>query len=452
MAMSIEGLTASMSTDEILQACRDYTLYDWSAQASVKPLAISHAKGVYLWDTDGKRYLDFNSQLMNVNIGHCDDRVIRAVSEQVAKLPYVLPGHATEPRAELGKLLNELTPASLSKAFFTNGGTEAVEAAIRIARTYTGRHKIIARYRSYHGATFGAMSLTGEPRRWSSEPGMQGVVRVLDPYEYRCNFCKGACNMNCLNHVEEVIQFEGPQNVAAIIMESVTGTNGIIIPPDGYWQGLRELCDKYGILLIADEVMAGFGRTGKWFAIEHWGVQPDMMTMAKGITSGYVPLGALMVSPAIAERFENSPLPFGLTYNSHTLALATAIATIKVYKEDNLIENAATVGKFLKAELEKLRDKHPSVGEVRAIGLFSVMELVKDRKTREPLVPFNPKPAEMGVMNQIGGFLRQNGVLALVRWNSIFCNPPLCITEEQLQEGLVLLDQALDIADKSLES
>jgi taurine--2-oxoglutarate transaminase len=441
-----------LTTDEILKYSREYTLYDWAAQSATKPLAIDHARGVYLWDTEGKRYLDFNSQLMNVNIGHGDERVIKAIQEQAAKVTYVVTSLTTEARAELGQLLNRITPASLSKAFFTNGGAEAVEAAIRVARNYTGKHKILARYRSYHGATFGAMSLTGEPRRWAAEPGMPGVVRFQDPYQYRCLYCKdeGGCNMNCLNSVEEVIQFEGPQNIAAIIMESVTGTNGIIIPPDGYWQGLRELCNKYGILLIADEVMSGFGRTGKWFAIEHWGVEPDMMTMAKGITSGYVPLGALMVSPAIAEKYEASPFPYGLTYNAHALALATAVATIKVYEEDNLIENAAKMGVVLKTELEKIAERHPSVGEVRGIGLFSVIELVKDKKTREPFVPFNPKPAEMAVMNKLNAQLRQEGLLTLVRWNTLFCNPPLCITEGQLCEGLEIIDRALTIADESL--
>jgi taurine--2-oxoglutarate transaminase len=440
------------TADQVIQDCKDYTIFDWAAQNVIKPLAISHAKGIYIWDLNGKRYLDFNSQLMSVNIGHGDERVIAAIQEQVAKLPYCHPNFATEPRAELGKLLNEVTPPSIQKFLFTNGGAEAVESAIRIARAYTGKHKIISRYRSYHGSTFGAMSLTGEPRRWAAEPGMPGVVRVQDPYTYRCLYCKteGGCNLNCLRSVEEVIEFEGAQNIAAIIMESVTGTNGIIIPPQGYWQGLRELCDKHNILLIADEVMAGFGRTGKWFAIEHYGVQPDMMTMAKGLTSSYVPLGALGISAKIAEKFGDTPLPYGLTYNSHTLALAAAVATIKVYQEDHLVENAAKMGEILKAELQKICDKHPAVGEVRAIGLFSIIELVKDKQTREPFVPFNPKAVDMAVMNQIGAKMREDGLWTFIRWNTIFICPPLIINEEQLREGLAIVDNALNLADASL--
>jgi taurine--2-oxoglutarate transaminase len=337
----------------------------------------------------------------------------------------------------------------LSKAFFTNGGAEANENAIKIARTVTGRHKIIVRYRSYHGATAGAITMTGDPRRWGAEPGIPGIVRAPDPYRYRCRFCgsKDGCTMDCLNSIEDIIQFEGPHTVAAIVVESVVGTNGIIIPPEGYMQGLRMLCDKYGIMLICDEVMSGFGRTGKWFAVDHWNVVPDIMTMAKGLTSAYVPLGAAVVSDTIAEYFEDKPLMAGLTYNAHSVGCAAAVACINVYKSDNLIENAARMGDILAVELNKLKAKHPSIGDVRSIGLFSIVELVKNRETREALTPYNPKPTELGPMPAFNAFLREHGVFTFVRWHTFFVNPPLTITEAQLREGLAVIDKALDIVD-----
>jgi taurine---2-oxoglutarate transaminase len=442
-----------LSRQEILDLSRETTLYEWTAQKAMQPMVVDRAKGIYFWDADGKRYMDFNSQLMCVNIGHGDERVINAVKAQMDTLCYVAPTAATTPiRAELGRLLQEITPGNLAKAFFTNGGAEANENAIKIARMVTGRHKIIARYRSYHGGTAGAMTLTGDPRRWAAEPGIPGVVRAMDPYRYRCRFCgdKPACTLDCLNNVEDVIMFEGPQNIAAVIVEPVTGTNGIIIPPDGYMQGLRELCTRHGIMLICDEVMSGFGRTGEWFAVNHWNVVPDIITMAKGLTSAYVPLGATMVTDSIAEYFEDRPLYAGLTYNAHAVGCAAAVACINVYKEDNLIENARRMGEILKVELNKLKERHPSVGDVRSIGLFSIVELVKDRATREPMTPYNPKPSEMGPMPQFNAFLRQNGLFTFVRWNTFFVNPPLIITEEQLREGLTIIDQALEITDQAV--
>lgn len=446
--------TATLTAEEIVALCRKYTLFEWTAQVNANPIPVVRAKGVYFWDANGKRYLDFNSQLMCVNIGHGDERVIRAIQEQAERLLYANPFLATEPRARLGQMLAELAPGDLNHVFFTLGGAEANENAIKIARMVTGRHKIIARYRSYHGATHGAVTLTGDPRRWAAEPAIPGVVRVFDPYRYRCPFCKHqpACTLDCLNHIEEVIMYEGPQNIAAVFIETVTGTNGLIIPPDGYLPGLRALCDKYGILLICDEVMSGFGRTGEWFAVNHWNVVPDIMTLAKGLTSAYLPLGAVMVNDRIAGYFENNVLWSGLTYNSHPMGLAAAIATINVYKEDNLIENARRMGKILGEELERLKAKHPSVGDVRYIGLFAIVELVKNRETREPLVPFNAKPAEMGVMNQLGAFFRENGLYTFVRWNNFFCNPPLCITEEQLREGIAIIDRGLEITDRAVEA
>lgn len=447
--MSLDQLTR----DEILDLSRETTLYEWTAQRAMKPLVIDRAKGIYFWDVDGKRYMDFNSQLMCVNIGHGDERVINAIKAQLDQVAYIAPTLGTTAvRAELGRLLKEITPGNLTKAFFTNGGAEANENAIKIARWVTGRQKIIARYRSYHGATAGAITLTGDPRRWAAEPGIPGVVRVMDPYRYRCRWCgeRDACTMDCLNHIADVIQFEGPQTIAAVIVETVVGTNGLIIPPDGYLQGLRELCTKHGIMLICDEIMSGFGRTGEWFGVDNWGVVPDIMTVAKGLTSAYVPLGATIVSDEIAAQFEDRPLYAGLTYNSHPVGCAAAVACINVYKEDHLIENAKQMGAILKTELERLKEKHPSVGDVRAIGLFSLVELVKDRKTREPMTPFNPKADEQGPMPELGAFFREQGLFTFVRWNGFFVNPPLCITEDQLREGLAIIDAGLDITDKAV--
>jgi len=442
---------ADMSRQQIVDLSRDTTLYEWTAQSAMQPLVVDRAKGVYFWDADGKRYLDFNSQLMCVNVGHGDERVLGAIKQQLDQLCYVAPTAATTPiRAELGRLLQEITPGNLQKAFFTNGGAEANENAIKIARMVTGRHKIIARYRSYHGATAGAITLTGDPRRWAAEPGIPGVVRAMDPYRYRCRWCKEqpACSMDCLNHIEDILMFEGPHTVAAIIVESVVGTNGIIIPPDGYMQGLRELCTRHGILLICDEVMSGFGRTGEWFAVNHWDVTPDIMTVAKGLTSAYVPLGAAIVSEPIAAYFDDRPLYAGLTYNAHPVGCAAAVACINVYREDRLIENARSLGAVLSAELERLKQRHPSVGDVRSIGLFGIVELVKDRATREPMAPYNAKPDQLGPMPRFNAFLRENGLFTLVRWNTFFTNPPLCIAEQQLREGLAIIDQALEITDE----
>ena len=443
-----------LTRQDILDISRETTLYEWTAQSAVKPLVVDHAKGIYFWDADGKRYSDFNSQLMCVNLGYGDERVIHAIKEQLEKVCYVAPTTSTTAvRAEAGRLLQEITPGNLSKAFFTNGGAEANENAIKIARWVTGRHKIITRYRSYHGATAGAMSATGDPRRWAAEPGIPGIVRAMDPYRYRCRWCgdKPACTMDCLGNIEDIITFEGPQNVAAVMVETVVGTNGIIIPPDGYMQGLRELCTKHGILLICDEVMSGFGRTGEWFAVNHWNVVPDIMTIAKGLTSAYVPLGATMVTDEIAARFEDHPLYAGLTYNSHPVGCAAAIACINAYKEDHLIEHAKQMGEVLAAELNRMKERHPSVGDVRAIGLFSLVELVKNRETREPMTPYNPKASELGPMPAFGAYLREHGLYTFVRWNSFFVNPPLIITEEQLREGLAIIDAALEITDRAVE-
>jgi taurine--2-oxoglutarate transaminase len=424
---------------------KEFTFFSWSVQGQINPIPVERAEGIYFWDTDGKRYIDFSSQLMNTNIGHQHPRVVKAIQEQAAKLCFVHPGNATDVRGLLGRKLAEVTPGNLKKTFFTLGGAEANENAIKIARFYTGRHKILARYRSYHGATHGSIALTGDYRRLAVEPAMPGAVHFLDPFCYRCPFGqkKETCKRECISHLEEIIGHEGPDKIAAVIMEGVVGSNGIIVPPDDYWPRVRQICDKYGILLISDEVMSGWGRTGKWFAVDHWSVTPDIITTAKGITSGYVPLGAAIVSEPIAKFFDDKYLYAGLTYSGHALACAAAIATIAVYEEDHLMENAITVGRHLGEALEGLKVRHQSVGDVRYIGLFSAIELVANRETKEVLAP--------SVMAEVGKVLRQNGLFTFIMANNmgsiIFVVPPLCITGEQVDEGLAIIETALGVAD-----
>ena len=444
-----EAFLTKLTTQEIVQMNREYTFFSWSVQGQTNPIPVERAEGIYFWDTDGKRYIDFSSQLMNTNIGHQHPKVVKAIQEQAAKLCFVHPGNATEPRGLLGKKLAEVTPGNLKKTFFTLGGSEANENAIKIARFYTGRHKILARYRSYHGATYGSLALTGDYRRLAVEPVMPGGVHFLDPFCYRCPFGqkKETCKRECISHLEEVIKYEGPDKIAAIIMEGVVGSNGLIIPPDDYWPRVRQICDKNGILLISDEVMSGWGRTGKWFAVDNWGVTPDIITTAKGITSGYLPLGAVIVSEPIAKFFDDKYLYAGLTYNGHALSCAAAVATIAVYEEDHLIENAVTVGKHLGQALERIKVRHPSVGDVRYIGLFSALELVSNRETKESFAP--------SVMAEVGKVLRQNGLFTFIMANNmgslVFVVPPLCITNEQLDEGLAIIEKALEVADQAIK-
>jgi taurine--2-oxoglutarate transaminase len=444
--MAIDTLTSTMSGEEVVALSKAHTLYEWSAQAKVDPIAIARAKGVYFWTPEGKRYLDFNSQLMCVNIGHADDRVVSALHAQLATLPYASPFMATEPRARLGAKLAEICPGDIDVFFFTNGGAESNENAIKLARFVTGRHKVLARYRSYHGATAGAMALTGDPRRWMTEPGMPGVVHIMNPFH---GLERGWEPVGAsLAYLEEVIQLEGPHTIAAFILEPVTGANGVLVPPDGYLQGVRAICDKYGILLIADEVMSGFGRTGEWFAVNHWNVVPDMITMAKGLTSAYVQLGAVGMRRGIADHFKDRVLFAGLTYNSHTLACAAGLATIAVYEEDNLIENARRLGGVMTDRLAALAARHPCVGDVRSIGLFGALELVRNRTTREPMAPFNATSPEMAALN---AFFRSEGLYAFLRWNMVFTNPPLNITEAQLHEGFDIIDRGLELLDRVVE-
>jgi len=441
---------------EILPLSREHVFWTWSAQSKVTPIAVKRAEGVYFWDVNDKRYLDFNSMTMCVNIGHGNQRVIRAMQEQAAELPYAAPGMATKIRAIASRAVAEITPGrKLSKILFTLGGADANENAIKLARGYTGRHKILTRYRSYHGATAGAMAATGDPRRQMWEPNlMTGVVHFLDPYRYRSTFHRTNPNISeadfaqdYLNHLEEIILYEGPETIAAILMESVTGTNGIIIPPQGYMQGVRALCDKYGIVMIADEVMAGFGRTGKWFAVEHWDVVPDIMTMAKGLTSAYAPLGAVAMKPEIAAAFNERVFESGLTYTSHPISLAAAVANIQVMKDERIVENAAAQGAILHQLLTDLGESHPSVGTVRSIGLFGVIEIVKNRETKEPMSPWNSSSPEMTAFRK---YCSEHGLFLYTHWHTVLIIPPLIITEAQLKEGFAVLEQALEITDRAV--
>ena len=436
--MTSPTMTDAMTGPEMIALTKAHTIYEWSAQSKVDPIPVAGALGSWFWTPEGKRYLDFNSQLMCVNIGHGDARVIKAIQEQAATLAYANPFMATEPRARLGRKLAEIAPGDIDTFFFTNGGAEANENAIKLARQFTGRHKILARYRSYHGATAGAITLTGDPRRWAAEPGIAGVVHVADPYH---GVQRGWDTVQlALANLEEVVQLEGPQTIAAFILEPVTGTNGILVPPDGYLQGIRELCTKYGIMMIADEVMSGFGRTGEWFAINHWDVVPDLLTMAKGLTSAYVPLGAVGMRRAIADHFKERVFYGGLTYNSHPLACAAALATLAVYEEDDLIAKAKRTGALMKRLLGDLESRHDIVGATRSIGLFGIVELVKDRRTKEPLAPFNGTSEPM---QRLGRFFRDQGLYTFVRWNTFFTNPPLTISEDELRHGFDIIDRGL---------
>jgi taurine---2-oxoglutarate transaminase len=434
-----------MTGPELVALSKKHTLFEWSAQAAVDPIPVETAKGIYFYTPEGKRFIDFNSQLMCVNIGHGDLRVIKAIQDQAAKLAYANPFMATEPRAKLGAKLAELCPGDINVFFFTNGGAEAAENAIRIARMVTGRHKILTRYRSYHGGTAGALTLTGDPRRWAAEPGIPGVVRVPHPYH---GIERGSDTAaQALATLEEIVMLEGPQTIAAFILETVTGTNGILVPPDGYLEGVRALCDKHGILMIADEVMSGFGRTGAWFAVDHWKIVPDIITMAKGLTSAYVPLGAVGVRQSIADHFQQKVLFGGLTYNSHPLGCAAALATIAVYEEDKLIDRAKAMGQVMRGLMDDLTKRHQSVGEARNIGLFGIFELVRNRKTKEPMAAFNAGSPEMAAL---GKFFRDEGLYTFVRWNTFFTNPPLCITEAELKEAFAIIDRGLEITDKAV--
>lgn len=448
---------ASIPTDEakVRELDRRHVFHSWSAQALIDPLPIASAQGSYFTDYNGKRYLDFSSQLVNVNIGYQHPRLVQAIQDYAGRMTTLAPTFANDARSEAARLIAELAPGDLNQVFFTNAGAEANENAIRMARLHTGRHKILATYRSYHGATHGAIGLTGDPRRWGSEASggvSAGYVHFWGPYPYRSQFFAETPEQEterALAHLRDVIMVEGAATIAAIILEPVVGTNGILVPPPGYLAGVREICDQTGILLISDEVMAGFARCGEWFAIDHWGVTPDLITFAKGVNSGYLPLGGVIISDRIAETFQQRAYPGGLTYSGHPLACASAVASINIFKDERIVENARTLGTdVLGPELEKIAARHPSVGEVRGLGLFWALELVRDRDTREPLVPFNAAGDAAAPMNEFAAACKANGLWPFTHFNRTHVVPPCTITADELREGLAILDEALTVADR----
>jgi taurine---2-oxoglutarate transaminase len=448
------GLTvdeASQQASRTYELDRKHVFHSWSAQAQIKPMTITASQGSYVWDGDGNKLLDFSSQLVFTNIGHQHPKVVAAIAEQAAKLCTVAPQHANEARSEAARLITERTPGDLNRVFFTNGGADAVEHAVRMARLHTGRYKVLSRYRSYHGGTDTAINLTGDPRRYPNDYASSGVVHFNGPFLYRSSFhaeTEQQESERALEYLERLIQHEGPASFAAIILESVPGTAGIMVPPPGYMAGVREICDKYGIMLIADEVMAGFGRTGKWFAIEHFDVVPDLMTFAKGVTSGYVPLGGVAISDEIAATFADRAYPGGLTYSGHPLACAAAVATINAMEDEGMVANAARIGsEVLGPGLQDLAARHPSVGEVRGLGVFQAIELVSDRQTREPLAPYGgSSPA----MNAMMAACKSGGLLPFANFNRVHAVPPCNVTDAEVAEGLAILDSALTVADSYL--
>jgi taurine---2-oxoglutarate transaminase len=431
---------------------RAHVFHSWSAQAQIDPMPIERAEGSYFWDDEGRRYLDFSSQLVNVNIGYQHPALIAAITEQAARLCTVAPSFANDARSEAARLIAEVAPGDLDAVFFTNGGAEANENALRMARLHTGRHKVLAAYRSYHGATAGAIAVTGDPRRWSSEPGVPGVVRYWGPYPYRSAFHatgEQEESVRALEHLRDTLMVEGPHTVAAIIVETVVGTNGVLVPPPGYLAGVRALCDEFGIVMIADEVMSGFGRCGEWFAVDHWGVVPDLITFAKGVNSGYVPLGGVVISRAVAATFADRPYPGGLTYSGHPLACASAVASISVFRDEGILEHARSLGQdVIGPELRALADRHPSVGEVRGLGVMWALELVRDRATREPLVPFNASGAAAAPMVEFSAACKERGLWPFTHFNRTHIVPPCTTTPEEIREGIAVLDSALEAADR----
>ncbi len=444
--------TQAPSPDQIVKDCLEHSLFSWTKQGGLNPINAQRAEGSYIYDRAGKRYLDFSSQLMNVNIGHGHAKVKQAVMKQMDEVSYVYPGMATEARASLSRKLAEISPGKLSKTFFALGGAEAVENSIKLARAVTGRNKIISLYRSYHGATYGAMSAGGDPRRFGMDANpVPNHVHVENPYFYRCPWNSSSledCGQNAADALERVIKFENPANVAAVLLEGESGSSGCIKYPPNYWPLVREICNRYGILLIDDEVMSGFGRTGKMFAVENHGVEPDMMCMAKGLTSGYLPLGGLMVTDEIADQFTDRALPLGLTYSAHPVCCAAALATIEVYEQDGLVDAAAEMGKYIEQQVDGLKEKHPSIGDFRNTGLLGCIELVKNRQTKEPVTPWNAKPSQMEATMKMAARIRELGMFTFVRWNWIFVAPPLNVSREEVDEGLGIISEAISIADQ----
>ena len=440
------------SRSEAYRLDRAHVFHSWSAQAAIDPIVVVGGQGAHFRDESGKTWLDFSSQLANVNLGHQHPKLIQAIKAQADKLCTVAPYHANEATSEAARLIAEVAPGDLNKVFFTSGGAEAIENALRIARHHTGRHKVLAAYRSYHGATAGAIALTGDPRRWGGEPGMPGVVRFWGPYLYRSAFHATCASEECeraLAHLADVISMEGAHSVAAIVLETVVGGNGILVPPDGYLEGVRKLCDQHGIVMIADEVMAGFGRCGTWFAVDQWNVVPDLITFAKGVNCGYVPLGGVIISDRVAKTFEHRVFPGGLTYSGHPLACAAAVACINIYKQERVIEHAAHLGDHvIGPALHKIMERHPSVGEVRGLGVFWAIELVRNRTTREPLVPYNASGSANLPMAELVRACKAQGLWPFVHFNRLHVVPPLTITENEVREGLAIIDEALFAVDR----
>jgi len=431
---------------------RAHVFHSWSAQQLLDPIVVVGGEGSRFWDDEGNTYLDFSSQLVNQNIGHQHPKMIEAIKAQADRLCTVAPIHANDVRSEAARLISSLAPGDLDMVFFTNGGAEATENAIRMARGHTGRHKVLAAYRSYHGATAGAITMTGDPRRWGSEPNtMTGVVRYWGPYTYRSAFHAADDAQECeraLAHLDDVLMVEGAQHVAAIILETVVGTNGILVPPDGYLEGVRERCDRHGIVMIADEVMAGFGRCGEWFAVDRWGITPDLICFAKGVNSGYLPLGGVIISRAIADSFAERPFPGGLTYSGHPLACASAVASIGIFQDEGIIEHARHLGDdIIGGELDKIAARHPSVGEVRGLGVFWAIELVRNQDTREPLVPFNAAGADAAPMGAVAAACKAAGLWPFTHFNRLHVVPPITISDDDVMAGLAIIDEALEVAD-----
>ncbi len=441
-----------MTGEEIKCISRKYNLQSWSKQRDLNPIPVAKGEGIYFWDTNGQRYTDMSSQLVNMNLGFGNKAIGDAIKAQVDEYCFVSPSYGSEPRAKLAEKLIFLMPDNMGKVFFTNAGADANENAVKMARMFTGRNKVFSRYRSYHGSSFGAGNLTGEPRRFPLEPGVPGFVKFFDPYIYREVIpfdSEAAATQYYLAKLEEQINYENPSSIAAIVMETVTGSNGILIPPEGYMPGVRALCDKYGILMICDEVMTGFCRTGKMFAFENFGVKPDIVTFAKGVTCGYVPLGGCIVSKDIAAYFDDHLLSCGLTYSGHPLGCAAGVAAVQYYEDAHILENVATSGAYLKEALLAMKEKHHCVGDVRAIGLFSTVELVKSKETREALVPYGKDPD--GIMKGILKKLSAKGFMTYTHENCILICPPLIITVEQLAEELPKLDAVLAEVDEMIQ-
>lgn len=450
-----DATPTAATTPERSAAYRDdraHVFHSWSAQAALDPMVVAGASGARFWDEAGTSYLDFASQLVNMNIGHQHPKLVAAIKEQADKLCTIAPIFANDARSEAARLIAELAPGELNKVFFTNGGAEATENAIRLARGHTGRLKVLTTYRSYHGATGGAITMTGDPRRWANEPGLPGIVKFWGPYTYRSAFhsCDDAQeSVRALAHLADVLMVEGAHTVAAIVLETVVGTNGILVPPDGYLAGVRRLCDEHGIVMIVDEVMAGFGRCGEWFAVDHWDVTPDLIAFAKGVNSGYVPLGGVIISDEIADTFATRPFPGGLTYSGHPLACAAAVASINIFKEEGVVEHARHLGTDIVAPaLAEIAAKHPSVGDTRGLGVFWAIELVKNRETREPLVPYNPSGDANTPMAEFGAACKQRGLWPFTHFNRTHVVPPLTISDDEMREGLAIIDEALDVTDR----